>query len=201
MTDPILIAYDESDPSLGHFFQLCSDIIRENAVLNAHDYKLLSSTELTRDKINCITEESIDFVFACFTHGDENSLYCNKLPFVTASENLFNFYGSFFYTFACSSAVEIAKEFENSYVQGFFGYSSDVHVKLGFEEAFADCATVGLIAFLEGNSLKNCKQIMENKYTETAVDISKQDYLAALLLLNNRDVLYILGEEELVISY
>ena len=52
---------------------------------------------------------------------------------------------------------------------------------------------------MKGNSLKDCKQIMEDKYTETAIEISSQDYIAALLLLNNRDVLYTLGEGELLI--
>ena len=157
MNNPIYIACDNEDKALGHFFQSCYDKIREVAVANGFEYESLTSHVLTKENINKHTSRSEEYVFSAFSHGTENALLCGKNAFVEVNDNVKNFYNSVFYTFACDSAKGIGKEFGNSYVLGYFGYNNQAWVILGYEDVFVECATKGLVSYIEGKTLKSLR--------------------------------------------
>lgn len=199
MNNPVFIAFDNEDIKLGRFFQSCFDTVRRVAVANGFDYKSLMTVDLIKDVINQHTAKGEEYVFSAFSHGDDNALLCGKERYVEVDDNVKNFYGSVFYTFACRTANGIGKEFSEASVLGYFGYKRPVWVVYGQEDIFVECATKGLVSYIEGKPLKQCAEDMMaiyNSYLEKAKMTPAYSYL----LKNKQSLVTIIPRGEKTIN-
>ena len=199
MNNPIYIACDNEDKDLGHFFQSCHDRIREVAVDNGFEYKSFTSQSLTKENINMHTSEADGYVFSAFSHGTNNTLLCGKYIYIEVNDNVKNFYSSVFYTFACNTANGIGKEFEEAYVLGYFGYNSPAWVVPAFEDVFVECATKGLVSYLEGKTLGKAKADLISGYDRCLRD-AKVNPIYAFLLKNKQALVTIINNENITIN-
>jgi hypothetical protein len=199
MNNPIFIACDNEDAKLGRFFQSCFDTVREAAVANSVAYKSLMTAELTKDVINQHTAKADEYVFSAFSHGDDNALLCGKERYVEADDNVKNFYSSVFYTFACLTANGIGKEFREAYVQGYFGYKRPAWVVYAQEEMFVECATKGLVSYIEGKTLKQCAEDLIATYN-SRLEKAKMTPAYAYLLKNKQSLVTIINSEDKTIN-
>lgn len=194
MNNPIFIACDNEDSKLGHFFLSCFDTVRKAAVANGVAYKSLMTAELTKDVINQHTAKADEYVFSAFSHGDDNALLCGKERYVEADDNVKNFYSSVFYTFACLTANGIGKEFREAYVLGYFGYKRPAWVVPGLEEMFVECATKGLVSYIEGKALKECAEDLLAAYN-SSLKKARMTPAYAFLLKNKQSLVTIINSE------
>lgn len=195
MDNPIFIACDNEDAKLGRFFESCYDVIREAAVNHGFDYKSLMTPELTKDIINQHTAEADEYVFAAFSHGCDTALVCGGKSYVEVGDNVKNFYSSVFYTFACQTANGIGKEFDDAYVLGYFGYNKPAWVAFSKEEVFVECATQGLVSYIEGKTLKQCAEDVVSAYDEKLKDASMNP-VYGWLLKNKQSLVTIIKNED-----
>lgn len=199
MNNPIYIACDNEDEKLGRFFQSCFDKIREAAVANGFEYKSFLTAELTKDVINRHTSEADEYVFSAFSHGNDNALLCGKEHYVEAGDNVKNFYSSVFYTFACETASGIGKEFSEAYVLGYFGYNKPAWVVYAQEDLFVECATKGLVSYIEGKTLRQCVDDMIATYDKSLKD-AQMNPAYAFLLNNKQSLVTIINSEDKTIN-
>lgn len=199
MNNPIYIACDNEDALLGHFFQSCLDTVREVAVANGFEYKSLMTAELTKDVINQHTAKAEEYVFSAFSHGDDNALVCGKEHYVESGDNVMNFYSSVFYTFACLTANGIGKEFREAYVLGYFGYKRRAWVVLSQEELFVECATKGLVSYIEGKTLRECAEDLIAAYN-SSLKKAKMTPAYGFLLRNKQSLVTIINNEDKTIN-
>lgn len=199
MNNPIFIACDNEDAKLGHFFQSCFDTVREAVVANGFNYKPFMTAELTKDVINQYTSEADEYVFSAFSHGIDNALICGEERYVESGDNAKNFYSSVFYTFACKTANGIGKEFSEACVLGYFGYNKPAWVVYGQEDMFVECATKGLVSFLEGKTLKQCAEDLIATYN-SRLEKAKMTPAYAYLLKNKQSLVTIINSEDKTIT-
>lgn len=199
MDNPIYIACDNEDKLLGRFFESCYDRIREATVNNGFDYKPILTPELTKDVINLHTAEADEYVFAAFSHGCDTALLCGDEHYVEAGNNVKNFYSSVFYTFACETANGIGKEFREAYVLGYFGYNKPAWVVYAQEELFVECATKGLVSYIEGMTLKQCAEEMVATY-DRSLKSARMTPVYAMLLKNKQSLVSIINSEDKTIN-
>lgn len=194
MNNPIFIAYDNEDSSLGHFFESCHDKIREVSVKNGLNFESLPSPYLSKEQINQRTSQADEYIFSAFSHGTDTALLCGKNLYISKDENVKNFYNSIFYTFACFTANGIGKEFSEVYVLGYLGYNDSAWVVPAYESIFVECATKGLISYIEGKTLKEARADMIAEYDKHLSKASVNPIYACLL--KNKQALVILINEE-----
>lgn len=199
MNSPIYIACDNEDKELGRFFLSCHDKIREIAVAQGLDYKSLMSTNLTKDNINKYTSEADEYVFSAFSHGTNDSLLCGKDAYIGTNDNVKNFYSSVFYTFACYTANGIGQELKDTYVIGYFGYNDSAWVVLGYEDIFVECATKGLVSYIEGKTLKEAETDLIAEY-DKYIKTAKVNPIYAYLLKNKQALVTIINNSDKTIK-
>ena len=199
MKTPIFIACDNEDAKLGHFFQSCFDTIREVAVANGLEYKSFMTAELTKDMINQHTSNAEEYVFSAFSHGNDSALLCGDEHYVESGDNVKNFYNSVFYTFACKTANGIGKEFREAYVLGYFGYNKPAWVVYGQREMFVECATKGLVSYIEGKTLKQCAEDLIAAY-DHSLKQARVNPAYGWLLRNKQSLVTIINSEEKTIN-
>lgn len=199
MDNPIYIACDNEDKKLGRFFESCFDKVREAAVNNGLEYKALMTPNLTKDVINQHTGKADEYVFAAFSHGCDTALLCGEEHYVEAGDNVKNFYSSVFYTFACQTANGIGKEFSEVYVLGYFGYNKPAWVIPYYMDVFVECATRGLISYLEGRTLKECETDMIAEY-DKHIKGARVNPIYSNLLKNKQSLTTIINNEEKTIN-
>ena len=199
MNSPIYIACDNEDAKLGRFFQLCFDTIREAAVDNGFEYKSFLTAELRKDIINQHMTEAEEYVFSAFSHGNDNALLCGTENYVEAGDNVKNFYSSVFYTFACETANGIGKEFSEAYVLGYFGYNKPAWVVYAQEGLFVECATKGLVSYIEGMTLKQCAEEMVATY-DRSLKNAQMTPAYAMLLKNKQSLVTLINSEDKTIN-
>lgn len=190
----IYIAYDNEDERLGHFFESCHDKIREAAVQNGINFESLPSMYLSKKHINLRTSQADEYIFSAFSHGTDTSLVCGQNSYVSTDENVKNFYYSIFYTFACCTANGIGKEFGEAYVLGYFGYNASAWVIPSYEKIFVECATKGLISFIEGKTLKEAEADMIAEYDKHIAN-APVNPIYSCLLKNKQALVTIINEE------
>lgn len=199
MNKPIIIACDNEDAKLGRFFQSCFDTIRDAVVANGFGYRSLMTGDLKKDVINQHTAEADEYVFSAFSHGVDDALVCGTEHYVEAGDNVKNFYSSVFYTFACETANGIGKEFNDAYVLAYFGYDKPAWVVYAQEEMFVECATKGLVSYIEGKALKECVADMIATYNNN-LKKAQMTPAYAFLLNNKQSLVTIINSEEKTIN-
>lgn len=110
-----------------------------------------------------------------------------------------NFYSSVFYTFACETANGIGKEFNEAYVLGYFGYKRPAWVVYAYEDMFVECATKGLVSYLEGKTLKQCAEDLIATYNNS-LKKAKMTPAYGLLLRNKQSLVTIINSEDKTIN-
>ena len=200
MNNPIYIACDNEDEKLGRFFLSCHDKIRAIAVSQGLEYKSLTTTNLTKDNINKHTSEADEYVFSAFSHGTDDSLLCGKDVYIEANDNVKNFYSSVFYTFACNTANGIGQEFNDTYVIGYFGYKDNAWVVPGdYEDIFVECATKGLVSYIEGKTLKEAEKDLIAEY-DKYLKKAKINPVYSFLLKNKQALVTIINNNDKTIK-
>lgn len=199
MNEPIYIAFDNADASLGHFFQTCADEIRQIAVDNGMSYKFFGADCLTKELVNSHTDNAEEYVFCAFSHGVDNALLCKGKSYIETNDNVCNFYSSVFFTFACYTANGIGKEFSDAYVLGYFGYNNKAFVCLGYEDVFVKCAISGIVSYIKGNNLEQAKQDMISEY-DRQIKNGKLNLVYSCLLKNKQALVSIINSGDKTIK-
>ncbi|WP_278561853.1 hypothetical protein [Phocaeicola plebeius] len=194
MNNPIYIAFDDGDKSLGHFFQACADEIKQATIENNFSYESISANILTKEIINSYTSSAEEYVFCAFSHGIDTALLCNNEPYIESNDNVCNFYSSVFFTFACHTAKGIGREFQDAYVLGYLGYKDEIWVIPAYEDIFVKCATSGLLSYLHGNSLKKSYEDMITEY-DRQIKAGKVNLIYSTLLRNKQALVAIINNE------
>ncbi|MDB4291767.1 hypothetical protein N9954_00050 [Maribacter sp.] len=202
----LLIAFDDSDADLGLYFTLCKDDSIE--IINSIEVNRnrITVTELPANKCNQayidISLQNLKeppFIWAAFTHGDEDSITVGNVPFVMAGNDNSFFNNSFFYTNSCSSATNLGKDLMEQSCRVFIGYKDKVYA---FKNEYGDislkCDTIGLTSFLtEDITAFESYSKMNQLYTQESRKLQKVgDVLSAGLLISARESLTFKGDKD-----
>lgn len=192
-----IIAFDDHiNNNNKYLFQNCSDNARQISVERHITHTLVDSSRLNKDDVYNIVQEQgeEDFLFAAFSHGGENTLVCTDIeePYISCEINSNIFQGKIVYTYACCAGKRLGSALINNGAKAFIGYTEEVWTSLRSPEAFADCATYGINAILDGRNLNECIEEMKRKYTREYDNILASDPLGAGYLLESREALVLL---------
>lgn len=194
MDNPVYIAFDDADESLGHFFQACADEVKQTIVNNKFSYESISANELTKETVNSYTIDADEYVFCAFSHGMDTALLCKNEPYIETNNNVCNFYSSVFFTFACHTAKGIGQELQDAYVLGYFGYKDEAWVIPAYEDIFVKCATSGLLSFLRGSTLRQSYEDMVGEY-DKQIKSGTVNLISSTLLKNKQALVAIINNE------
>lgn len=199
-----LLVFDENDKTLGAFFELCREDLHEYFL----KYKI-TTTIIDKNSLFDITVnlkigsfDNKSFVFASFTHGDnENLLQNGTNPYVSTTNNLNIFKKAFVYAYACKAGKVLGEEIVNAGGKCFIGYNKNIHIWSTYMLPYINTATSGLKLFYEGNNLQNVYLGIKEQYNEEIDKIYKTDFVIASILMDNRDALVIYGQNDISIDY
>lgn len=193
-----LLVFDEKDTNLGSFFELCREELDDFFIEKSIETDIIDKNSvfdiLLTNKIKGFNAEK--FVFAAFTHGDEeNLLQSGTTPFISISGDLSQFKNSFFYTFACEAGKILGKELVKTGCKCFIGYNKETNIWNTYQRPFIDTATSGLKLFYEGENTKKVFSKMINLYNKEIDKLYKSDFVIASILMENRDALIMYGDD------
>jgi hypothetical protein len=188
----IHIAYDNTDKTLGHYFERCATEVKKVADLIGLNCVLIDSNGLDVKTINAHTANADKYIFVAFSHGSPDALWGQKEHYIKAANNLKNFYNSILYTFACKSAIYFSPELDSASIPCYCGYLdkawASVHPQL--ENYFVQCAIKGIISFLHGKSTADSMRDLIEEYNcqikETKKIYGEINPISAALLKNKQ---------------
>ena len=192
-----LIAFDNKRNNLSSFFQLCGDETRNISVKAKIDYTNIDTDILTPETVkNKIASIEGGFMFAAFSHGDENCLLNNETSqeYISTSVNHNIFQDAFIYTFSCNTARNLGLELKNNGAKSYWGYKDYAWVILEFLEEFSECAIKGLKSLYEGHTVSDSLDQMKQLHTEYIDKLYEIDPEAAGILVQNRESLVVHGD-------
>lgn len=192
----ILLAFDESDSTMGSFNQACLETFEEYFGKSAHKVTYLTSRRLNDLSIQLLTENRDSIVFAAYSHGDEAGQLNNSSSgvYISTRVNCERFRNSFFYTVSCHSATVLGSKLIQDGCRTFIGYKSLFHYWDGYK-SFPECANFGFFRFVEDCSSETACREMVDHYNLHIDELYAENYLIASLLMKNRDALTHLGED------
>ncbi len=199
---PFILAYDEKDTDLGHFFEKCATDAKNNLVSDRHSLEVeITNQKLTAVymdmKLSAYTENH--FVFLAYSHGNENNLLSPE-PYLSVNSNLKPFKNTLFYTFSCSTGLNLGSRLIENGCITFVGYKIEACIVTRNEDIFMDCANFGLNSFISGENIGNSLKQMKDRHTYW-IDQTYEKYpLVASTLRKNRDGLVLHGDKTLTIS-
>lgn len=199
MIEDILIAYNDSqEEESKHFFETCADVVRQKAVDIGLNYHNIDSVKLNNSEIETkVNTLNSTFILSAFSHGSKSALYNHELEeYISTQTNNYIFSGNIVYTFACECGCDLKEDLERKGVASFWGYTKKVKIR-PYDDNFIICATEGLIALLDGNTLEESKNRMIDKYDEAISSLYQDSFLQAAFLLENKESLVIYGNEDL----
>ena len=106
------------------------------------------------------------------------------------------FSGNIVYTFACECGCDLKEDLERKGVASFWGYTKKVKIR-PYDDRFITCATEGLVALLEGNTLEESKNRMIDKYDKAINSLYQESFLQAAFLLENKESFVVYGNDGL----
>ncbi len=203
----VLIASDDSDTKLGEYFKACKeDLI---AVINAEieaqkplEVEDIPSRNSNNAYLNIkyVDFKEIPFLWASFSHGNENSVKFNGTALISTGDDNSLFANTLFYTNSCLSGKFLGPDLISQNCRTFIGYDqSIVAFKNDYREISLKCDTIGIISFLTSDitAIVAFKQIIQY-YTQQANRLlDLEDPLSAALLINAREALVFHGDENL----
>lgn len=196
MADTLLIT-DENDVRAGFFFNLCKEVIEEYFTDNDIQYSSMTSPQIHHTGVSAFANPRDRFIIGAFSHGSSVALTKRNQEYISNNLNGSDLSGGFIYTFACSSGKTLGEDLINNYgVLCYIGYNKKVWIwdneHLG---AFVSCATVGFIAFFDGQTSFEIIDLIKKRINEEIDKIYKLNFLVAADLKKNRDSLKIHGIE------
>jgi hypothetical protein len=189
-----LLVFDELDSKLGFFFQNCMDNLDD--FFNISDLKpdILKSGQLNSFSVQLKTDSLDKFVFAAYSHGGKNCLVNSNIPYISTTVNIKCFNNTFFYTFSCSSGIELGSHLIQDGCLCYIGYNKVISIWSTHLVPFVECANYGLIQFFKGNDTESVFLQMVEKYNLEIDAIYKQDFMISSILMENRDALVMHGK-------
>lgn len=188
-----LLVFDELDVGLGPFFQSCM-INLETFFDNMNiERDILRSVQLNNLSVQLKTESLDKFVFAAYSHGYKNCLLNSNIPYISTTVNDKSFNNTFFYTFSCSSGIELGTHLIQNGCLCYIGYNKEISIWNTFLTPFVECANYGLKQFFEGQDTTALFAKMDEKYNFEIDAIYETDFMIASILRDNRDALVISG--------
>lgn len=200
MINTILI-YDNNDEDLGEFFEKCATLTKErtDSNFNIAEINSQSLNELTLQ----IRAESVNekaFLFVSYTHGSDSELLKSGItPFISESINATSLKNSLSYCFACHAGKKLGHNLIKNGALAFVGFMDELKIQMFFNALnyFVDCATSGIIFFLNGENLGDSIKKMKNKYTECIDQYYIIDIVIASWFMEHRDSLVTIGNTDL----
>lgn len=189
----LILAFDNEDSELGVFFSRCAEIVSDSMT---HDWSCISIPSNSLNEIHLeirVHQFKGNFIFASFTHGSDSSLLSSGKSFIKSSFPRNYLANSFSYCFACHSGKNLGPSLVKNGTLSFIGYSDQVTFVVGYIEVFASCAVDGLISFKNGATISESLSHKKQKYTDTIDYLYSIDFLAASVLMENRDCLVLHG--------
>ena len=199
MIEDIIITYNDSpNEESKHFFETCADIIRQKAVDAGINYHNIDNSKLNNPEIeNKINTFNSTFILSAFSHGSKTALHNHELEeYISTQTNNYIFSGNIVYTFACECGCDLKEDLERKGVASFWGYTKKVKIR-PYDDRFITCATEGLVALLEGNTLEESKNRMIDKYDKAINSLYQESFLQAAFLLENKESFVVYGNDGL----
>lgn len=201
-----LIISDTKDAELGNFFQECkekTELILDPERFNkiTIDGKVVFNILLPLKANNL---KAKPYLFINYSHGSDDQLLQNgNEEYLSLNTNIDCLKNTFIYSFACKSGKILGKYLcDEAGSLCFIGYEQDIIIQEFFSarEAFIECATFGLTAFVNGATTKNVYTSIKENYTKHIDEFYLKDMPTASLFMINRDALCIYGDKDLTIN-
>lgn len=200
------IAYDNKDSGLGDFFQRCKqDLLDYLEATNGGDYTV---DEIHTGRCNEVyiqhrisSLNTNNFLFVAYSHGDADCLTAGGAPYIHLDSNAHLFSNSFFYAVACSVGAHLGQNLIDRGCHVFIGYKDTFYFLNRQFELAIKCANIGIKMFLSGRSVGEAFGLVEKFYNQE-IDklVAFNDIMAAGFLINNRNALVLLGNNDLTID-
>lgn len=198
----IVVAYDDNDPELGDYFELCYNDLYENlSILQGLAINSIRGLDCNEDgvleRIQSFEEENFGFVG--LSHGNDRQLLTENDVYVDV-ENLSHFCNSLFYSTACSTGIELGKELIKNNCQCYVGFKEDTYATYeDFYDIYIECENYCLKDFFSSqNTIKESFNNMLNHFDKHILDLeSKDEILVAMELIGNKDSFVLYGNEDL----
>ena len=142
------------------------------------------------------------FLFISYTHGSETELLNNgTIPFLSDSINVTCLKNSLSYCFACNAGKKLGQSLIDNGAIAFVGYKDELKIQKFFNafNSFIECATFGIILFINGDDLFSSIRKMKNRYTDCMDQFYLKDMLIASWFMEHRDSLIVLGNQNVKI--
>ena len=195
-----IIAYDDTDLSLGEYFNKSYLYIKK-----LEEHSKISTTEF--DGNNCL-ESTItnsfqalnpnNFVFVGLSHGSEDGLSLVGADKYINPNNAAECSNSFFYSTACYIGKELGQILIDNGCKCFIGYIDESFAPISdeFDDLFIECELHAIKNFyLTSKTIevlyKEMIQFTDEKILELA---SGTDIIEAMALIDNRDRMVLLGD-------
>ena len=190
----IILAFDNLNTRGGQFISECLDDINVFFSTKTYNVQTLTSHDINAKNIHDCTINLTSLIFVPYCHGNDSCLgNINSDVFVSTTVNIKNFSNSFFYTFSCSSGINLGQELIDNNCKCFFGYNKTIYNINGYSQ-FKECANLGLFLFVDGYDTDTILIEMKKKYTEKVFELSKIDFFSAAYLRSNKDSLIKIGK-------
>ncbi|QUB76689.1 MULTISPECIES: hypothetical protein [Prevotella] len=190
----VLIAFNnDRRNSLHDFMESCADEAKQNCLDQNITFSSICPPELTEKKV---MEEILNH-HLCFIagHGDINGIYNEKDEYILSTKTTnYNFIDKGLYCIACSCAQELYPHLQGIGLRFFVGYNRKFYIR-GEYDPFIKSAMSGFFYLLSGDSIKDAKRKMLEKYDEQIKELENIDILAAAELLHNRESLVFEGKD------
>lgn len=203
----VLLASDDGDDKLGEYFKACkADLVAViKAEIEAQKPLLIEDIPYINNNNAYLTIKYADlkeipFLWASFSHGNENSIKFNGAALISAGDDNSLFANTLFYTSSCLSGKFLGPDLIRQNCRTFIGYDqSIVAFKNEYREISLKCDTIGITSFLtsEITAFTAFKQIGQYYTQQSNRILDLGDPLASALLINAREALVFHGDKNL----
>jgi hypothetical protein len=199
------IAYDNLDKKLGEYFTDCADncdkFIQEYLKIKP---TLINGLRLSQANIDITLEHRTEqkFLFAAYSHGWTDALIANKMAYLKVGLNTKKFKGGLIYTNSCLAARELGYDLIDNGAYAFVGYSEEVPVihEDSVKKIIKDADNYALLLFLNGIPIGKAVQKAREFLTDKILYLEELKSEYKFQLIDIRDAMEIIGNEELTIS-
>jgi hypothetical protein len=202
----IVIAFDNQNAVLGQYFEDCQkDFVN---LLDEQNHLVKSCSKVPTPQCNVAYIDIViprinsnPFIFVAYTHGVDNELRCNGVPFVSVN-NCRHFVNSLFYSTACLIGKKLAPELIDKGCKAFIGFKeeSEVFQNASYRQTFIECDNYALKMFMTSDTtIGKAFDSMKNHYTNKIDYLIKlgEDPLFIAVLIASREALVCLGNQNL----
>lgn len=194
MIDTVL-AFDTDDSDLGSFFSNCKSDMEQFFEKLDCTVDIICDENLTDLSIKSKLEALETCIFAAYSHGGEDCLVVSATtPYISTELNNTLFGSSFFYTWSCSTAIDLGLNLIENNCLCFIGYKGEVGIWSTEHEPFMIAANHGLKLFFKNIGTEEIILLMKEEYDNQIDELYKFNFLAAAILIDNRDALTLYGK-------